>query len=429
MRYPFPLALSGTIEKESMPDHLKKTYRIAENRPHTIAGLDEARLRLQRQAWLAAALLFSPWLAAVLFYWPLFLRQPLGLLMLLPGLAVAVYLQQQLWRNLGGNHRHGEEDCLFSTLGAATWVTLLRATVVVALAGFLPLTFQHGQAQTPALLWIPGLLYLGIGMADLLDGFLARKLHRETELGKQLDIETDAAGLLVASLVAISLGRLPVLYLLVGLAYYTFICGIWWRQQRRLPLVSLQSRPYSRIIAGFQMGLVALALLPILRPVFIFLAAFLCMTPLLAGFIRDWLVVSGRIATGCNQQTSVDHWAGLVLTQWLPVALRLVILSSGVVILAGSEITTTGPVWRWVLGLCCLLIGGGWMGRSCALFLSLVLSCGLSPFGTTNAALTLFCATTTLMLTGSGIFSLWSPEDTLLYRRNQDGMEQGCQNP
>ena len=38
------------------------------------------------------------------------------------------------------------------------------------------------------------------GLADLLDGFVARRQQRQTELGQRLDIETDAAGLLVALL-------------------------------------------------------------------------------------------------------------------------------------------------------------------------------------------------------------------------------------
>jgi phosphatidylglycerophosphate synthase len=179
-----------------------------------------------------------------------------------------------------------------------------------------------GPGTAAALVWAPGLIYLGISLADLLDGFVARRQHRQTELGQRLDIETDAAGLLVALLVAVSLDRLPALTLLVGLAYYLFIFGIWWRQQRHLPLVALQSRPYARIIAGFQMGVVALALLPLFNPPFTFIAAALVMTPLLVGFGRDWLVVSCRLRIDSNQRTALDHWAGLVLARFLPLVLR-----------------------------------------------------------------------------------------------------------
>ncbi len=104
------------------------------------------------------------------------------------------------------------KDHLFATLGAANWITLLRAAAIIALAGFLPLTLQseYRSLNQDMLGWATGIIYLGISMLDLLDGYVARRQGRETELGKQLDIVTDAAGLLVASLLAVTLGRLPI---------------------------------------------------------------------------------------------------------------------------------------------------------------------------------------------------------------------------
>lgn len=253
---------------------------------------------LRRQAWLAAPLLFCPWLATLFLCSSLLRLHPLVILLLLPGFIAAMYLQLRLVFHLGANHRCGEADRPFPTLGAANWITLLRGAAVVALAGFLPLAVLQVPALPAALVWAPGLIYLGISLADLLDGFVARRQHRQTELGQRLDIETDAAGLLVALLVAVSLDRLPALTLLVGLAYYLFIFGIWYRRQRHLPLVALQPRPYARIIAGFQMGVAALALLPLFNPPFTFIAAVLVMMPLLGGFARDWLVVS-CLPAGC----------------------------------------------------------------------------------------------------------------------------------
>jgi CDP-diacylglycerol---glycerol-3-phosphate 3-phosphatidyltransferase len=384
---------------------------------------------LRLQAWLAAALMFCPWLATVFLCQPLFRDRPLSTLTLLPGLMVAVYLQRQLFTHLDANHRSGEADRPFLTLGAASWITLLRAAAIVALAGFLPLAVQPTHTLPPDLVWVPGLLYLGISLADLLDGFMARKQRRETELGKRLDMETDAAGLLVAVLVAVSLGRLPLLSLLVGLAYYLFIAGIWWRQQRHLPLVALQSRPYSRIIAGFQMGVVALAMLPIFNPDFTFFAASLIMTPLLAGFVRDWLVVSCRIETDGSQQTVLDHWATLRLTHYFPLVLRLILLTGGILVLAGGGGYPSYPFWQWTLSLSCLLAAIGCMGRSAALLLTLVLSCNLIPFGTFLSSPVLFGAAATLMLTGTGCLSLWSPEERLLYRRPLGGSKKEDERP
>ena len=284
-----------------------------------------------------------------------------------------------------------------------------------------PWLFSPVPALPPDLVWAPGLIYLGIALADLLDGFVARRQHRQTELGQRLDIETDAAGLLVALLVAVSLDRLPALTLLVGLAYYLFLFGIWWRQQRHLPLIALQSRPYARIIAGFQMGLVAMALLPLFNPPFTFIAAVLVMTPLLVGFGRDWLVVSCRLRIDSNQRTALDHWAGLVLARFLPLVLRLLLLAGGIVTLVQGAASLPHPVWLWAQSLCCLLAGVGWMGRSAALLLTLLLSCSLAPYGTGLPVLVLFGIAATLMLTGTGPLSLWSPEEGILYRRSRDG--------
>jgi CDP-diacylglycerol---glycerol-3-phosphate 3-phosphatidyltransferase len=378
-------------------------------------------LTLRRQAWLAAALLFSPWLATLFLHIPHLRLHPLAISPLLPGLIAAIYLQLRLIFHLRSNHRCGEADRPFPTLGAATWITLLRGAAIVALAGFLPLAVLPDPALPQALIWAPGLIYLSIALADLLDGFVARRQHRQTELGQRLDIETDAAGLLVALLVAVSLNRLPAFTLLVGLAYYLFLFGIWWRQQRHLPLVALQPRPYARIIAGFQMGVVAMALLPLFNPPFTSIAAALIMTPLLVGFGRDWLVVSCRLRSDGNQHTTLDHRADFVLARFLPLVLRPLLLAGGIGPLVQGAASLPHPAWLWAQSLCCLLAGVGWMGRSAALLLTLLLSCSLAPYGTGFPVLLLFGIAATLMLTGTGPLSLWSPEEGILYRRSRDG--------
>ncbi|GAB6192784.1 CDP-alcohol phosphatidyltransferase family protein [Desulfocastanea catecholica] len=397
------------------------------------ADQQQALLRLRRQSCWAAVLLFFPWLSTIFLCRSLFSDQPATILALLPGLATAIYLHSRLSRHLTANHRPFETDRLFATLGAANWITLLRAAAVVALAGFLPVavsmvvTSQQslGQLNAGWLAWAPGIIYLGLSLADLLDGYLARRQGRETELGKRLDIETDAAGLLVASLLTVVLGRLPVIYLLVGLAYYPFIFGIWLRQRRELPVVTLQSRPFARIIAGLQMGLVGLALLPVFHRPFLLLAASLFMTPLLIGFLRDWLVVSCKIASDRNQQTGLDRWARSVM-RTVPVTLRLVFFAGGVMLLVDF-----GLQWQlsWHLSwqsvalgifcICALLAAIGCMGRVAALCLALLLAGNQSPFGTSLLSLLVFAAAAALMITGTGPLSLWTPEETMLYRRGK----------
>lgn len=378
---------------------------------------------------LAAGLLITPWLVTVCIHMPIPGLPPGVILSFFPGLAAAVYIQSQLYRHLGTNHRRGEEDHPFPTLGAANWITLIRASAVVGLAGFLPMSVQPDQNWPTLLTWAPGTIYLGISLADLFDGFAARKQRRETELGKRLDIETDAAGLLVASLVALALGRLPVVYLLVGLAYYLFILGIWARKRRALPVIPLQSRPYARIIAGFQMGLVGMALLPIFNPAFTTVAALIFMTPLLIGFLRDWLVVSCRMKTDADQQTSLDHQVRSLMTMTLPLMLRLVILAGGITALAGHGVYQAHLSWRLAIGFGCLLAGFGVMGRSAGLMLVLMLGSDSSPLGMSVISMVIFSTGAALMLTGTGAMSLWAPEERALYRRPEKGLLTQCEIP
>jgi CDP-diacylglycerol--glycerol-3-phosphate 3-phosphatidyltransferase len=373
--------------------------------------------RLHHQMRVAAAVLIGPWLATIFLYWPQFRQHPAMLLGLLPGLAAALRIQGQLSHHLASNHRIGEEVPIFATLGTANWITLLRAGAVVGLAGILPPAIQGRQALPEALRWAPGIVYLGIALADLIDGHVARRQRRETALGKRLDIESDAAGLLVASLAAVALGRLPVVYLLVGLAYYPFILGIWIRQRRALPVLALPPRPYARIIAGFQMGLVGMALLPIFDPTFLYAAALIFMTPLLVGFWRDWRVVSGRLKADGEDQILLDRRANALMRTTVPWALRLIILAAGVVTLARHNVFQTHPLWQSAHSLCCLLAGLGCTGRSAALGLTLMLGSIWSAFGLSAISMVTFGASATLMLTGTGAISLWAPEERVLYRR------------
>ncbi len=361
-------------------------------------------------------------------------EQPTIILALLPGLAVAFHLQRQLSRHLATNHRQSEENRLFANLGAANWITLLRAGAVIALAGFLPAAILQGQglAHPDGLAWAPGLIYLVISLADLLDGFVARRQGRETELGKRLDIETDAAGLLTASLLAVALDRLPLVYLLVGLAYYPFIFALWMRQRRALPVVVLQSRPYARIIAGFQMGLVAMVLLPIFHPPFTSIAAYIFMTPLLIGFFRDWLVVSCRLKTDAHQRAGLDLRLKAVLQQ-LPLALRLGIFAGGIITFLNPAVSRIYLPWQWaaqcLFFLCGLLAAVGFMGRSAALLLILLLGSTLSPLGISPLSFGIFSIAAVLLLTGSGSMSLWSPEEAILYRRKRKSSREDGQTP
>ena len=404
-----------------MRNLLDRSISKGQKQAHAKRNQDERVVQLRLQSRWATFLLLSPFLFAVHICWPILHDEPVASLYLLPALLVTVHFVFFLNRHLTSNHPPSQSGHLLSTLGVANWATVLRAGAVVLLAGFLPIAFasDSGVLDPINLAWVGGIIYLVISLFDLLDGYIARNHGCETVLGRQLDIETDAAGLLVASLLAVALDRLPVAYLCVGLAYYPFVFGIWLRKRKKLPLVSLQSRPYARIIAGFQMGLVTLALMPIFKTLFTHLAAFIFMVPFLIGFIRDWLVVSCRLTTNGAQKSSADLWIRSRLLPLLPLVFRLVIILSGAGIVAQGTSLQIHFTWHVVLCLGIILAAIGCIGRIGALVLILLLGSNNSPYGTTILSMTLFISGAALLLSGTGRLSIYSPEDAILYRHRK----------
>jgi CDP-diacylglycerol--glycerol-3-phosphate 3-phosphatidyltransferase len=178
-------------------------------------------------------------------------------------------------------------------LGVATLLTLLRGLLVSLTAAFAAV-----PASAAVLRWLPAVFYGAAVICDRFDGVLARRLGQTTALGARLDEAMDALGLLVAPAVAVSWGRLPPWYLLVGGAYYLYRAGLWLRRRLALPVYIERVRPKrsTRIFAGLQMTLVAAALAPLASPHVTAVAATLLMGPTLAFFARDWFIVIGRRA-------------------------------------------------------------------------------------------------------------------------------------
>jgi CDP-diacylglycerol--glycerol-3-phosphate 3-phosphatidyltransferase len=186
-----------------------------------------------------------------------------------------------LKRALPENRSEGQDE-LLPTLGAPNWITMLRALLIAVSAGFLPVP----PVAAPA--------YSAAALLDNLDGRLARRLARETRLGEKLDMEVDAVGILVASLAGIALGKLPLWYLSVGLARYLFVAGIWLRTLSGTSGQELDRSGARRLLAGGQMGFLAVVLWPQV-PAELSLAA----SPLFGGatlamFARDFFFVQSR---------------------------------------------------------------------------------------------------------------------------------------
>jgi CDP-diacylglycerol--glycerol-3-phosphate 3-phosphatidyltransferase len=181
-------------------------------------------------------------------------------------------------------------DNLRHLWGPANLLSLSRGLLISMLAGFL---FTE---KPPGLVgWLPALLYTVAATLDFLDGYWARRSNTQTRLGELLDQEYDAQGILVAVVLVIQWGHLPVPFLYIGLARYAFAAGIAWRRRRRQPVYPLPPSYLRRRLAGFHMGILAVFLWPIARAPGTVLAELIIGVPLLVGFIRDWLLISGAL--------------------------------------------------------------------------------------------------------------------------------------
>ena len=335
---------------------------------------------------------------------------------LMSAVAVSIYLLWKVWQWLPENRRNCDTEVPLSTFGMGTALTLVRGVAIASVAGFIFLPYPVGN-----LLWIPAILYTMAAIGDALDGLLARHTKHVTTLGVRLDLEVDSLSVLIGSLLAVLYERLHIWYLAIGFARYLFVLGLWWRNRRGQPVNNLPSSRYRRIIAGFQMGFLAVALCPIVAPVTVKFASIVFAIPTLCGFARDWLVVSARLDTGSvSYQRCRQLFFGLV-TFWLPQLLKpvAVIAWRGVVVaLPGDSptqiLTSTLSAWNYplpnfgvlVLGLGVLVavvgIMTGLASRGCAVVLLLVLNLNISVQGFDWISGVALVSTIGVLMLGSG---------------------------
>lgn len=317
---------------------------------------------------------------------------------------VWVFVFLKIRRALVQNHRK-QSTHILATFGIGTHITIVRGLLLAALAGFLFLPLTH----TFWLRWIPPFLYLFAAGADYLDGYLARITNHETCLGALLDMQLDALGLLIAPLLAVTLGQLPIFYLSASGAYYAVSLGKKIRHFRGKPVFAVPPWPGARMLAGFQMGLVGTALFPIFSPTVTTIAAAIFLPPFLAGFVKDWLILSGRIDPHSLSWRQHEQRIARIVSGYMPVILRCLLLIPGLFLLRDWMI----PHSLTLAAL--LLIFLGIVGRLAALLLSLWLGILLIP----SAPLWLwwlFSGGVVILLTGTGRFSFWQPEEQFLFK-------------
>ena len=171
----------------------------------------------------------------------------------------------------------------------ATAVTLGRGVALAVFAGFLTAGLPAGRGA-----WLPAVLFALAAGLDTVDGAIARATDSVSELGGRLDTEMDGLTVLIGTLAVVGADLVPVGFLLVGLARYLFVAGIWLRQRRSLPVYDLPPSQLRRVLGGLAMATIWLALLPVIEPSVAHPVAIAVLVPFVLNFSRDWLAVSGR---------------------------------------------------------------------------------------------------------------------------------------
>lgn len=298
------------------------------------------------------------------------------------------------------------------TLGAANRLTLLRALLIAACAGFLwqPLPLDW-------IGFIPALCYSIAALLDRLDGYLARRLNHVTLLGSSLDTHYDAIGLVVAPVLALQYGKVPPAYLLVSAAYYLFIAGRWWRRSQQLPVAPLQPSVLRRTLAGTQMGFVAAALWPPLQDILTRLTAIAFMVPLLIGFWIDWLTVSCRLPLNATTDQEFKRIADVSSRLLLPL-LRL-LLAVALWLSIGPLLPTLPQALQLLLVGAAMTVVLGIAARLGAVTLLLALNWLPGVDLIDPATIVVQFSAVWLLLFGSGSLSLWQGDGDWINR--QDG--------
>lgn len=348
-----------------------------------------------------------------------------------------------LWQRLELNHSPSSTEIL-PKFGPGNLLTVLRGMLLMLLAGFL-----LSQRPQGWLAFLPGLLYTLAALMDLFDGYFARKSNHQTKLGEELDLSLDGLGILVASLLLVQYGQVPYWYLLVGLARYLFVGGIWLRDRLGKPVYPLKENSARRPFAGAQMGFAAVVLFPVFTPPGTFLAAAFFALPFLVGFLLDWFSVSGftrrpwirdiyllaRYAAFLdsaqfkNMKHAFYKWIPLIIRTTLVVLLIIWLSINFLGVFESLNISALnqhlpGLMPAYWSGLLLLLMVAGLVlitvgiaGRVASLLVLIGLGMYLEMFHLGLIEFLLVLAAFGLFYLGTGPFSLWNPERKIISQR------------
>ena len=338
---------------------------------------------------------------------------------LLQSAVIWLFICYETWRRLPLN-RSEDSAPLYNNLGWGNRLTLLRSWLIAATAGFLLQPWPEGAWLS----WLPGMIYFAGAVLDRVDGFVARRSGQMSLLGNELDTVSDALGMAVAAFLAYSYGQVHWSYLSMGLAYYVFHAGLYWRRLNDLPIYPLPPAMHRRAWAGFQMGYLVVALWPLFYPPITLVAGFAFMLPALSGFIIDWLIVSGRIKRQADDTDQQFNSLTLFSQNVLQPALRLaivVLLAVSLIQVGYPPVVIGGETWPSLIllgnfGLAATMVLIGVAGRYFCLLLVGTLGWYYIDNPMQPVDYALLCCVVWSMLLGTGRFSLWQEDDHWLNR-------------
>lgn len=319
-----------------------------------------------------------------------------------------------LRRVLHQNHAPDSQD-IYPDLGPANRLTIYRGLAYAWMAGFLLLPRPGGLLD-----WLPALLYVGASIADVFDGYLARKSGKVTRLGETLDMEFDGFGVLVASALAVQYGQLPLVFLLVAFARPLFVWGMLWRTRQGLPNHPMTDSDQRRIIAGLLMIFLSTVLWPIFEPPVTYAVGAVFGSAVALSFLRDWLVTIGWLRPAHPAYTRWRARLKLWALVWTPVLLRIAIalLVALVVSTLLASATALPASLSWPVAAVAAAAGltalFGIGARTSAGIVNAVAYLYFIFGGQSWIGLTLLVLSSLLLVLGSGYFTLWVPEERWL---------------
>lgn len=298
------------------------------------------------------------------------------------------------WRKLPLNRANNHAD-LYPSLGWGNRLTLLRGGLIAGCGGFL-----FTDTNLTNNIWLPALFYSIAAVLDRIDGYIARRTQQVSLMGNELDISFDALGLVIAPVLAWSLGKIHGSYFLLSMAYYLYRWALQQRANCGLPIYPVPANPLRRSLAGFQMGFIAMSLWPVLNLSFTIIASIAFMLPVLFGFVVDWGVLCGRLKPQLLGQLANAS------TDFFQPSLRLVLLL----------LTIKQLDMQLSLLLSLLMIVFGFAGRLGAALLLFIMSwqTNLSSYTVIDYGLTFSACW--LLLLGTGRYSIWQWGDDWVNR-------------